>query len=302
MFRRFASALSLIAILQGSAALAQTPVEYNLGGAARAKDLVLPTEVSDIASATAPVMALYKPDGGGPFPALVLLHQCGGLRPNGNPNMSMLDWAKTAVARGYAVLQLDALAQRGADTLCFGPQKDIAPSRGALDALQAAAHLRKLPFVDKDRVALAGFSWGGGIALLVGSSQTAKKLNQSQRYNAVVSSYPACVAHPRDGTPPYTTVLSGIDRPLLAMFGGRDTETVPGDCIPLLDRQKQAGAPIEWHVYPEATHCWDCASMSGRKFKDIRGNINEYLYDGGVTRDQTERMFDFIETAFKARR
>ncbi len=48
-------------------------------------------------------MALYKPEGAGPFPALVLLHQCAGLGDGRRfQNVSMLDWAKEAVARRLA--------------------------------------------------------------------------------------------------------------------------------------------------------------------------------------------------------
>nr|MDP2192745.1 hypothetical protein [Rhodoferax sp.] len=71
-------------------AFAQSLPEYSMRGADRANDLKLPTEVSNIAEASEPRMALYKPEGIGPFPALVLLHQCGGLvfrsgRPNALP-------------------------------------------------------------------------------------------------------------------------------------------------------------------------------------------------------------------------
>ena len=59
-------------------ALAQTS-DPLLAGASRAKDLEFPAKPSRLSFFSTPEMALYKPDGPGPFPALVLHHQCGGL-------------------------------------------------------------------------------------------------------------------------------------------------------------------------------------------------------------------------------
>jgi hypothetical protein len=44
----------------------------------------------------------------GPFPALVLVHTCGGLRPE------IQDWTKNALARGYVAFVIDSLGPRGA--------------------------------------------------------------------------------------------------------------------------------------------------------------------------------------------
>ena len=39
-------------------------------------------------------------------------------------------------------------------------------ARGVKDALQAADYLRKFDFVDKKRIALAGYSWGAMVGVL----------------------------------------------------------------------------------------------------------------------------------------
>ncbi len=281
---------------------AQALPEYSMRSSDRAADLTLPAAPSDISEAREPRMAIYKPEGKGPFPALVLLHQCAGLVTRRGPNASMLDWAREGVARGYVVLLLDSFGQRGVDTVCFGPKGDVFPSRGVKDALQAAAHLRTFPFVDGKRVAFAGFSWGAGTGLLLSSRKAADAVGISDRFDAVASFYPPCNNYPKGGNPPpYTLILSGIDRPLLVLLGGKDTETPPEACIAGLRPQQEAGAPIEWHLYPEATHCWDCKQMHGFKKVDMRGSNVEYLYDESVTRDSANRMFGFIEKAFGRR-
>jgi len=274
-------------------------VRYDMRGADRAPDLALPGQPSDIASVTAPRLALYKPEGAGPFPALVLMHQCGGLGRPGGPwqNLSMLEWARVALRRGYVVLQLDALEPRDVASVCHGPKNDIFPSRGMRDALLAAAHLRALPYVDPKRVAYAGFSWGGGVGLGIGSNRSAGLLKIAQRYDAVAAVYPPCIYRPKNGAP-YTPIQPGVDKPLLVLLGGRDNETPPAECTSLLGPLKEAGEKLEWHLYPDATHCWDCKNLHGRTKTDIKGDLVEYLYDEAVTRDTESRLFTFFERAF----
>lgn len=294
MYKQISGWLFCLLVCASTSVFAQTLPEYSMRGAGEAKDLELPTEVSDIDFEPSPQMALFKPAGNGPFPALVLLHQCGGLRNN----MSMLNWAKEAVARSYVVLLLDSFGQRGVDTVCQGPKGNVFQSRGVKDALQAAAHLRQLAFVDKKRVAYAGYSWGAGHGLLLSSKRATSALGRFDRYDAVVSFYPPCNNYPKHGTPPYTLISSDIDRPLLVLLGGRDNETPPQECIAGLKPLKEAGAPIEWHLYPEATHCWDCKQLDGLRKVDIRGSTVEYRYDESVTKDSANRMFSFIEKVF----
>jgi dienelactone hydrolase len=247
-------------------------------------------------------MALYKPEGQGPFPALVLHHQCGGL---GNPrwqNVSMLTWAKEAVARGYVALLIDSLGPRNVDTVCMGARGGVTFPRGVKDALQAAEYLRKFDFVDKQRIALAGYSWGAMIGALASSKQWGTTLSPGERFAAVVSFYPGCfTVRPRTGGS-WEFVNPDIDRPLLVLMGEKDTETPPSECVPKLEAARAAGAPVEWHVYPGITHCWDCENLNGFSKVDFRGNQVVYYYDKNATQDAARRMFDFLQRTFDARR
>ena len=263
MLRVLPAWLFILVFFQSAFAFAQLTPERYLSASRQAKDIEFPTEPSSFSMFGVPRLALYKPDGAGPFPAIVLHHQCGGLSsPNGRwQNISMLGWAKEAVARGYVVILLDSLGPRGVGTVCMGPAGGVNFARGLMDAQQAAAHLRRLDFVDKNRVAFAGFSWGAGVGLLASSKRAMEALNQTERFNAIVSFYPPCYAVPANRTPPYELVLTGIDRPLLVLMGERDNETPPEECVSRLAPLKAAGAPIEWHVYPETTHCWDCENL-----------------------------------------
>jgi dienelactone hydrolase len=240
-------------------------------------------------------MGIFKPDGAGPFPALVLLHQCAGLLARAkNPNLSMLDWAKESVARGYVAFLLDSLSQRNATTLCNGPQMGVTFPRGAKDVLQAAEHLRSLPYVDKKRIAMAGFSWGAMVGVLASSKSWGAALASGERFSAIVSFYPGCPSLKFQSGTPYEIANPDIDRSLLVLMGEDDNETLPSVCIPKLDAAKAAGAPVEWHVYPKTTHCFDCRQLNGAT-KTVNGRQITYYYDEKITEDATRRLFAFLD-------
>src|SRR5262249_57306557 len=62
---------------------------------------------------------LYRPDGPGPFPAVVALHGCGGLvRNDGTAYRRFAAWGERLSANGLAVLFLDSYSTRGLRTQC----------------------------------------------------------------------------------------------------------------------------------------------------------------------------------------
>ncbi|HEX7890336.1 MAG TPA: dienelactone hydrolase family protein [Ramlibacter sp.] len=276
---------------------APLPPERIRGSARLAPDLAYPTEPSRLSMFSSPSMALYKPEGEGPFPALVLMHQCGGLRnAAGNwQNLSMLEWAKAAVARGYVVLLVDAFASRSVESVCMGARNGMTFGRGTRDALLAGAHLRNLPYVDKERIAVAGYSWGAMVAVMASGQRWADALGDGFRFRAAAAFYPGCFTIRPPNSPSYEIVNGDIDRPLLVLMGGQDTETPAAECTGKLEPLKAAGAPVSLHLYPEATHCWDCRNLNNFRKVDSRGNQVVYRYDEKVLRDSEQRMFDFLD-------
>ncbi len=266
----------------------------------QAADLQFPSEISEFGLFTSPHMAIYKPKGAGPFPALVLLHQCGGLGAGNWRNESMLEWARQAVTRGYVAMLVDSLGPRGVDTVCLGAKGGVTFARGARDALQAAEHLQKFDFVDARRIALAGYSWGAMVGVFGNSTQRSSSLLPNVRFAATVSFYPGCFrVGPANSS--YEIVAPDIDRPLLVMMGELDNETPAEECIAKLGKVKEGGAPIEWHVYPKTTHCWDCRNLDGRSKVDFRGNTIVYRYSKEVTDDSAQRMFGFLDRIMGSR-
>lgn len=295
--------LSLILwLVFASSAFADGPDSWALKQAAgNVADLEFPAAPASLDDGARPRMALFKPAGSGPFPALVLHHQCGGLGNARWQNTSMMQWAKEAVSRGYVALLIDSLGPRGVDSVCYGPQRNVTFPVGVKDALRAADYLSRLDFVDGARIGHAGYSWGAMVATLLSSRAWGEALAQGTRFAAAVAFYPGCFTiRPKTG-PEFEIVRRDIDRPLLVLLGGEDTETPPEECAARLHPAKAAGAPVEWHLFPAATHCWDCAQLNGFSKTDFRGNRVTYRYDGAITADSAKRMFDFFERAMPKR-
>lgn len=276
---------------------AQMPPSRLIEAARGAPDLEFPTTPAPTFP-VAPEMAIYKPTGPGPFPAVVLVHHCHGLGLSARnwKNMSLLTWAKEAVSKGFVVFVLDSLKSRGVDMVCAGPKGGVNFARGTLDAIQAAEHLRKFDFVAPERVSMIGFSWGGTVSLLASSKMWAEALGPTRRIAAAVAFYPKCdPAGPANGGP-FEVVNSDIDRPVLVLGGEGDIEQPARECVSRLEPLKASGASVEWTIYPNATHCWDCESLDGFKAQTPRGGY-VVRHDRDATRRSMDQAFEYLSRA-----
>jgi dienelactone hydrolase len=249
------------------------PPEAIYRGATLADDLTFPGAAETASGVTSPRMVLLKPSGEGPFPAVVMVHQCAGL------NQAVLARARKAVSMNYVVLLIDSLSPRGVTTVCYGPKEGVNLFR------------------DKDRIALVGFSWGAMVGLLASSPHYVKALKAGPGFAAVASFYPGCYLISPPNRPPFEIVNADIAHPLLVLMGEADTETPAVECVEKLEAIKKAGAPVEWHVYPATTHCWDCQQLDGVRKIDVRGHQVEYHFQQSVTDDSEQRLFQFLGKA-----
>ena len=104
---------------------------------------------------------LAKPDGAGPFPAVVGLHGCAGMHDTTKQKL-----ADELVAWGYVVLLVDSYATRGIDHACTSGAFATFVKRRP-DAYGALVFLAGQTFVDPRRVAVVGFSAGAWVTLSV---------------------------------------------------------------------------------------------------------------------------------------
>ena len=229
---------------------------------------------------------LLKPNGSGPFPAIVIMHDCSGLGPrsSGAPE----GWAKELSGLGYVILMPDSFSTRGfAEGVCTDPspnRREVSPVRRAADAYAALAYLRTLAFVDFPRVGLMGGSHGGSTTL---ASMVAPKSGndvfaheKDAIFAAAVALYPGCGFQYGDWRPVRksgpggpVTAYTGLYKPLaplLILIGENDDWTPAEPCQKLADAAQGAGYPISIKVYPGAHHAFD----SDRPVRYVAQRIN----------------------------
>ena len=229
-------------------------------------------EVKDsIGTFTSLANKTFKPSGNGPFPAVVLMHTCGGVR---NPHIKQ--HAQELLKAGYVVLVVDSFEPRGVQNCAT---RIVSGSAGVADAYAALAFLAAKPFVDKSRIYQVGYSWGAIVSTMLASPQSATIVGSSLRFAATVSNYSNCSYQDK-----YQLVLRDSDRPFLMLMGDQDQELPSANCFPLLTDMKTQGSPVEWFIFPGATHSWDKPSQPDRG----------YVYNERVAEEATAKMLEFL--------
>ncbi len=235
-------------------------------------------------------VTVSKPDGPGPFPAVVVMHDCSGVGPgsSGAPGR----WAKELVERGYVVVIPDSFTTRGhAGGVCSVPLRqrrfDVSPERRAGDAYAALAYARSLPYVDGRRVGIMGGSHGGTttLATVFAPASDAEPLAAEKRagFAAAVALYPRCQIQARM----YRPVA-----PLLILIGDKDDWTPAEPCRKLAEVARGAGHPVTIKVYPGAHHSFD--SPNRLRYLATRINPNAPGGRGATTAGDPSAWTDSI--------
>jgi carboxymethylenebutenolidase len=177
---------------------------------------------------------LYAPEGKGPFPALVVIHEWWGLN----------DWVKEQASKladqGYVTLAVDLYRGKVATTPDEAHEimRGVAPDRAARDLHAAVEFLRSQPNVRKDRIGSIGWCMGGGYSLDVALQEptlTAAVINYGHLATDAAS-------------------LKKINASILGIFGGQDRGIPVGDVKKFEQALKQQGNRIEVVIYPDAGH------------------------------------------------
>lgn len=209
-------------------------------------------EVPPVPQATPLIGYLTRPQGDGPFPAVVLMHGCGGIHPHVRDV-----WPERLVSWGYVTLVVDSFTTRNIENSC----KTYLPDR-VFDAYGALDFLTKSGFVDASRVALMGFS-AGGIATLEATKIEGNEQFMDEKFRAAVAYYPVCAPHESDATVP-TLILNG----------DLDDWSPAERCRQRIANLSGKGPPVELHIYPGARHDFDDEAMT--KPKTVFGHVEEY--------------------------
>lgn len=106
---------------------------------------------------------LAKPEGAGPFPAVVVIHEILGLNDN------IRDITQRFASEGYVALAVDLFAGRNRMVCMFrfmsGMFTNSLNHQGIKDLKAALTYLTQHPGVDAQRLGAIGFCMGGGFAI-----------------------------------------------------------------------------------------------------------------------------------------
>ena len=226
---------------------------------------------------SAPIPAtMFRPKGAGPFPGVVLLHVCSGIRAYDSK------WAEWLGTLGYVAILPDSLSPRNMSTACGGGGQTLRDQ--ALDGLGALAYLRSQPDVIPTKIAVMGWSHGGAATLI---SASARFINATRPegggYQAAIAFYPNCVAF-QDGN---------LVTPLLMLMGSADDWTPPDRCVERGTALQSAGTPVEWKVYKGAMHTFDETGQD--RVARVSGRTYHVGYDRTAAKDAHDQVQRFLK-------
>jgi carboxymethylenebutenolidase len=180
---------------------------------------------------------LYTPEGKGPFPAIVVIHEWWGLN----------DWVKEQAGKladqGYAALAIDLYRGKVADNpgTAHELMRGVPEDRALRDLHAAVAFLQSQPNVKKDRIGSIGWCMGGGYSLDVALQEPALA--------ATVINYGHLATDP--------AAIQKIHAAILGNFGGLDQGIRPEDVKKFEAALKQAGKSADIKIYADAGHAFE---------------------------------------------
>jgi dienelactone hydrolase len=204
---------------------------------------------------------LLRPEGEGPFPAVVQMHGCGGLQP------FQFSYAEAVRDAGFVVLVVDSCGPRGISrlaatlTVCTGLQ--LPGDERAADLFAALRWLRAQPFVDPDRLAAGGWSHGGWVvmdALAMSLDEARRCTGLTDLTDAALDGLVAAVAvYPYAGLRSRTARAGWRGRRPLTYGLLAEKDHVVGvlNAERAFARLRKDGVSVETLTLPEAKHAFD---------------------------------------------
>lgn len=186
---------------------------------------------------------LFTPDGNGPFPALVVIHEWWGL------NDWVKEQAQKLAGQGYETLAIDLYRGKVATTPeeAHEIMRGVPEDRANRDLLAAYDYLASQSNVNKNKIGAIGWCMGGGYALDLALAQP--------KLAVAVINYGHLATDDAQ--------LKKINAKILGIFGGQD-RGIPPDSVRTFEQQlKKLGKSIEIKIYPDAGHAFENPNNKG---------------------------------------
>ena len=181
---------------------------------------------------------LEKPDGAGPYPAVIMVPGCSGF--DADFTKAHFDDVQTQLVKlGFVTLRVNFLAARNVPS-CF-PYVPVEDTAG--DIFIAAEYLQQQPFVKKGAINIISWSYGAAAALrALGRSES----RNAAQVDAVVAYFPHC----------QSAAIWDSDVPVLVLGGALDNVAPLTACKSIFDNLPKRDKLIV-RVYENAHHSFD---------------------------------------------
>ena len=162
---------------------------------------------------------------------------------------------------GIATFELNSFKSRGVEST-VGTQTEVTTAMMILDVYRSFEILANHPNIDKDRVALTGWSLGGGVTLFSGWEPLKEAIGIDLKFSARLAFYPACFVTPYK--------IDFEDTPTHILIGELDTWTPSEACVEFTNMMKEKSYDFNITVYDNSYHSFDGSSSV---------SVNENAYD-----------------------
>lgn len=185
---------------------------------------------------------LYTPEGKGPFPGIIVIHEWWGL------NDWVKDQASKLAGEGYEALAIDLYRGKVATTPNEAHEfmGSVTQERANRDLEAAFQFLAAQPNMEKERIGAIGWCMGGGYSL--GLALEEPRL-AADVINYGVFDYASLANDP--------AALKKITAPVLGFFGAQDRGIPSDDVKQFGAAMDKLGRKVDVTIYPDAGHAFE---------------------------------------------
>ena len=181
-----------------------------------------------------------------------------------------LEYIKMYQEEGFATFELNSFKSRGISST-VGSQVEVTVAAIILDSYRALKKLAKHANINKDRVAITGWSLGGGVTLFSSWMPVKNAISKELSFAAHLAFYPPCFFNPKN--------LSFTKAPIHILIGEDDDWTPATPCknlVGILSKNNNIGITI----YPNSHHGFDSEepvqkNENGYSFKNCLFDLTE---------------------------
>lgn len=263
----------------------------------------------ELASILTPHFIIKHPPGNGPFPTVLMFHGASGaFNRDGNVPKTFSKWHDYFVSLGYASIIVDSYTGRGFtsdDVAKVRSGRKYWGSEHAGDVLISINEVRKLSFVNPNKLALTGWSHGGSAIMSLLAMDLVEKLppNLTTVPNGDMEGVKgAIMLYP--GFPTWMMSSGGKNWnksiKALVLLGGKDKLTE--GCLKSISILEKYKNPITYHVYPDAGHTFDGLEEDLEQIPEVLQHLKQEIkegFDPEATVDARRRVKEFLEEVFK---